>query len=200
MIASFIDLCKELKIKNLAEYHGLYVHCDTLLLAGVFENFGDKCIIIYGLDPANCLSAPGLAWQACLKMTGVKLELLTDPDMLLIVEDGIRGGMCQAIYRYAKANNKYMNNYDKRIIDANNLYGWAMSQELPVNDLKWVKKFSKFNERFMKGYNRDRGYFLEVDVEDPNILFNLHKDLPYLLEIKKLEKVKKLACCIENKK
>ena len=108
--------------------------------------------------------------------------------------------MCQAIYRYAKANNKYMNNYDKRIIDANNLYGWAMSQELPVNDLKWVKKFSKFNERFMKGYNRDRGYFLEVDVEDPNILFNLHKDLPYLLEIKKLEKVKKLACCRENKK
>ena len=93
-----------------------------------------------------------------------------------------------------------MNNYDKRIIDANNLYGWAMSQKLPVNGLKWVKKFSKFNERFMKGYNRDRGCFLEVDVEDPNILFNLHKDLPYLLEIKKLEKVKKLACCIENKK
>ena len=198
MIAS--DLCKELKIKNLAEYHDLYVQCDTLLLADVFENFRDKCIIIYGLDPANCLSAPGLAWQACLKKAGVKLELLTDPDMLLIVEDWIRGGTCQAIYRYAKANNKYMNNYDKRIIDANNLYGWAMSQKLPVNGLKWVKKFSKFNERFMKGYNRNRGYFLEVDVEYPKILFNLHKDLPYLLEIKKLEKVKKLACCIENKK
>ena len=198
MIAS--DLCKELKIKNLAEYHDLYVQCDTLLLADVFVNFRDKCIIIYGLDPANCLSAPGLAWQACLKKAGVKLELLTDPDMLLIVEDWIRGGTCQAIYRYAKANNKYMNNYDKRIIDANNLYGWAMSQKLPVNGLKWVKKFSKFNERFMKGYNRNRGYFLEVDVEYPKILFNLHKDLPYLLEIKKLEKVKKLACCIENKK
>ena len=198
MIAS--DLCKELKIKNLAEYHDLYVQCDTLLLADVFENFRDKCIIIYGLDPANCLSAPGLAWQACLKKAGVKLELLTDPDMLLIVEDWIRGGMCQAIYRYAKANNKYINNYDKRIIDANNLYGWAMSQKLPVNGLKWVKKFSKFNERFMKGYNRNRGYFLEVDVEYPKTLFNLHKDLPYLLEIKKLEKVKKLACCIEKKK
>ena len=198
MIAS--DLCKELKIKNLAEYHDLYVQCDTLLLADVFVNFRDKCIIIYGLDPANCLSAPGLAWQACLKKAGVKLELLTDPDMLLIVEDWIRGGTCQAIYRYAKANNKYMNNYDKRIIDANNLYGWAMSQKLPVNGLKWVKKFSKFNERFMKGYNRNRGYFLEVDVEYPKILFNLHKDLPYLLEIKKLEKVKKLACCRENKK
>ena len=172
MLAS--DLCKELKIKYLAEYHDLCVQCDTLFLADVFENFRDKCIIIYGLDPANCLSAPGLAWQACLKKAGVKLELLTDPDMLLIVEDWIRGGTCQAIYRYAQANNKYMNNYDKRIIDANNLYGWAMSQKLPVNGLKWVKKFSKFNERFMKGYNRNRGYFLEVDVEYPKILFNLH--------------------------
>ena len=93
------------------ENHDLYLLSDTLLLADVFENFRDKCIEIYELDPAHFLSAPGLAWQACLKKTKVKLELLTDIDMLLMVEEGIRGGICQAIYRCAKAN-KYMNNYD----------------------------------------------------------------------------------------
>ena len=95
------------------ENHDLYLLSDTLLLADVFENFRDKCIEIYELDPAHFLSAPGLAWQACLKKTKVKLELLTDIDMLLMVEEGIRGGICQAIYRCAKAN-KYMNNYDKK--------------------------------------------------------------------------------------
>ena len=101
------------KIKNLGEYHDLYVQSDTSLLADVFENFRDKCIEKYELDPAHFLSAPGLAWKACLKKTNVKLELLTDNDMLLMFEEGIRGGMCQATYRYAKANNKYMKNYDK---------------------------------------------------------------------------------------
>ena len=121
----------------------MHVQCDTLLLADVFENFRDKCIEIYGLDPAHFLSAPGLAWQACLKKTKVKLELLTDIDMLLIVEKGIRGGICQAIHRHAKLNNKYIKNYDKDItssylayLDANNLYGWKMSQKLPVNGFK----------------------------------------------------------------
>ena len=111
-----------------------YVQCDTLL-AVVFENFRDKCIEICELDPAHFLSPPGLAWQACLKKKKVELELLTDIDMLLMVEKGTRGGICQAIHRYAKANNKYMKNYNKDIIssylmylDANNLYGWAMSQ------------------------------------------------------------------------
>ena len=94
--------------------------------------------------------------------------------MLLMVEKGIRGGICQAIHRYAKANNKYMKNHGKNIessylmyLDANNLYGWAMSQQLPVNSFKWVKELSKFNESFIKGYdeNSDKGYFLEVDVE-----------------------------------
>ena len=102
-------------IKNLGEYHDLYVQSDTLLLADVFENFRDKCIEIYELDPAHFLSAPGLAWQACLKKTKVKLELLTDIDMLLMVEKGTRGGICQATQMYAKANNKYMKNYDKNI-------------------------------------------------------------------------------------
>ena len=92
-------------IKNLGEYHDLYVQSDTLLLADVFESFRNMCIEIYGLDPAYFLSAPGLAWQACLKKTGVKLELITDVDMLLMIEKGIRGGICHSIYRHAKANN-----------------------------------------------------------------------------------------------
>ena len=95
-----------LKIKNLGEYHDLYVQSDTALLADVFESFRDKCLEIHELDPAHFLSAPGLAWQACLKKTQVELELLTNNDMLLMFEEGIRGGMCQATHRYAKANNK----------------------------------------------------------------------------------------------
>ena len=101
------------EIRNLGEYHDLYVQTDTLLLADVYEKFRDKCIEIYGLDPSHFLSAPGLAWQACLKKTEVKLELLTDYDMILMIEKGIRGGICQATHRYAKANNKYMKNYNK---------------------------------------------------------------------------------------
>ena len=93
----------------------MHVQCDTFLLAGVFENFRNKCIEIYKLDPAHFLSAPGLAWQACSKKTKVELELLTNIDMLLMVEKGIRGGICQAIHRYAKANNKYMKNYVKTL-------------------------------------------------------------------------------------
>ena len=131
------------KIKNRGNYHDLYVQCDTLLLADVFVNFRAKCIEICGLDPANSLTAPGLACQASLKETKVELELLADINMLLMVENGIRGGICQAPHRYAKANNKYMNNHDNNIessylafLDANNLYGWTMSQKFPVNSFK----------------------------------------------------------------
>ena len=113
------------------------------MLADVFESFRDKCIEIYKLDPDHFLSAPGLAWQAWLKKTKVNLELLTDIDMLLMVEKGIRGGICQAIHRHAKANNKHMKNYDKDTessyliyLDAKNLSGWEMSQKLPVNGFK----------------------------------------------------------------
>ena len=104
-----------LKIKDIGEHHDLYVQSDPLLLADVFENFRLKCIKIYKLDPAYFLSAPELAWQACFKKTSVKLELLTDINMLLMAEEGIRGGMCQAVYRYAKTNNKYIKNVDKSI-------------------------------------------------------------------------------------
>ena len=103
------------EIKNRGKYHDLYVQSDTFLLPDVFENFRNMCLDIYGLDPVYFVLTPGLAWQACLKKTEVKLELLTDYDMILMIEKGIRGGICQATHRYAKANNKYMKNYDKNI-------------------------------------------------------------------------------------
>ena len=116
-----------------------------------------KCIEIYELDPAHFSSAPRLAWQACFKKTGVKLELLTDIYMLLMVEKRIRGGICHAIHKYAKANNKYMKNFDKNIessylmyLNANTLYGWGMSQKLFANGFKWEKNVSKFDEDFIK--------------------------------------------------
>ena len=197
---------KGFKLKNLGNYHDLYVQSDTLLLADVFENFRNKCIEIYELDPAHFLSAP---WQACLKKAGVKLELLTDIDMSLIVEKGIRRGICQVIHKYAKANNKYLKNFDKNTesssylmyLDANNQYGWPMSQKLPVNGFEWVKKLSKFDEHFIKNYdvNSDKGYFLEVDVEYPKDLFSIHSDLPFLPERKEIEKCNKLIYDFHDK-
>ena len=176
-------------LKHLGEYHDLYVQSDTLLFAHVFENFRNMCIKVYKLDPAHVLSAPGFAWQACLKKTEVELELITDPDMLLMVEEGIRGVMYHAIHRYAKANNKYMKIYDEveessyiQDLDANNLYGWVMSQKLPVNGFKWIEDVSKIHEDFIKNYNEDEniGYFLNVAIEYPRKLHNLHSDLPLL--------------------
>ena len=143
-----------------------------------------------------------------LKKTNLNLELLTDIDMLLMIQAGIRDGMCQSIHRYAKANNKYMKNYDKIIessylmyLDAKNLYGWAMSQKLPVNGFEWENDLSRFNERFIKSYNENsnKGYFLEVDIEYPKKLFGSHKDLPFVPERKKLGKLEKLVCNIEDK-
>ena len=203
-------VCKLFEIENLGQYHDLYVQSDTLLLTDVFENFRDRCIDNYKLDPAHFLSAPGLAWYACLEKTGVKLELLTDNDMLIMVEKGIRGGICHALYRHAKANNKYMKNYDKNTessyleyLDANNLYGWAMSQKLPVDGFKWIEKdnLSKFDEKFIKNYDEDsnKGYILEVDLEYPKNLHKLHSDLPFLPERMKINKCSKLTCTMQNK-
>ena len=199
---------KSLNNKNLGDYHDLYVQSDTLLLADVFENFRNKCIEIYKLDPAHFLYAPELARQAFLKKTQAKLELLTNVDMLLMVEKRIRGEIYHAIHRYAKANNKYMKNYDKnkessyiQYLDANNLYGWAMSQKLPVDGFKWKKKMFKFNEDFIKNYDKDsdKGYILEVDVEYPKNLHDLYSDLPFLPERMKINKRITLACNLYDK-
>ena len=183
------NVFNKFKLNNLGEYHDLYVQSDTLLLVDVFENFRNKCLEVYELDPAHFLSLPGLTWQACLKKTNIELELLTDYDMLLMVEEGIRGGICHSIHRYCKANNKYMKDYDKNIessyiqyLDANNLYRWAMSQKLPVNNFKWIEDISKINEKFIKNFyeNSRNRYILEVDFKYPKELHDLHSDLPFL--------------------
>ena len=136
----------EFGIKNMGDYHDLYLKTDTILLANVLELFRSVCMKIYGSDPAHFYTAPGLAWKACFKKTGVRLELLLDPDMLLMFERGIRGGITQSVHRWAAANNPYMEEYDSnkptnylQCLDANNLYGWEMSQLLPARGFKWIK-------------------------------------------------------------
>ena len=175
----------------------------------MFENFRKTYLKVYELDPAQFLSAPGLAWQACLKNTNVKLELLTDPDMLLMVEKRIRGGICHAIHRYAKANNKYMKNYDENndssfleYLDANNFYGWAMSEPQPVNGFEWLQDLSRIDEDFIKNYDKDsgKGCILEVNVKYPKNLHDLHSDLLFLPERMKIDKCNRLVCNLYDKK
>ena len=129
-----LKVFNKFNFKNLGEYHDLYVQSDTILLADVFESFRSLCLNTYELDPAYFFSLPGLAWQACLKHSEIKLELISDIDMPLMIEKRIRGEICQSIFRNAKANNKYMIDYDgkKRIIlfditDYNKLYGKAIA-------------------------------------------------------------------------
>ena len=202
-------VCKDFDIKYLGEYHDLYVQTDTLLLADIFENFRSMCLEIYELDPAKFLSAPGLAWQAALKKTKVKLNLLTDINMLLMVEKGIRGEIYHSIYRYPKANNKYMKDYDKnkelsylQYWDVNNLHAWAMSQKFPVNNFECIKDTSKFNQDFIKDYNEesDEEYSVEVGVQYLEKLHEFHNDLPFLPERMKIGKVEKLVAKLHDKK
>ena len=167
---------KEFGICDLGDYHDLYLRTDVVLLANMFEAFRDTCLKHYKLDPAHFYTSPGLAWHACLKRTGIKLELLTDPDMLLMFERGIRDGITQAVRKYALANNKYMGdkfnpNGDTtylQYLDANNLYGWAMSQPLPTGGFKWVDVNP--NEISELATRTDKGYLLEVDVSYPKEL------------------------------
>ena len=203
------NVFKSFKLENLGDYHDLYVKSDTLLLADGFENFRDMCIKEYELDPAHFVLLPGLAWRACLKKTNIELELLTDYDMLLMVEKEIKGGICHSIHRYAKAKNKYMQNYNNneessyiQYLDANNIYGWAMSKKFPVNGFKWLdtsETSNKTNEDFIKNYD-EKGYILEVDVKYPKRLHDLHSDLPFLSEVMEVNKCKKLVCNLFDKK
>ena len=131
-------------IENLGDYHNLYLRTDVILLTNVFESFRSVCLDNYELNPAHFHTAPGLAWRTCLKKTGIKLDLLLDPDMLLMFKRGIRGGITQSVHRWDAANNPYMGSeYNSptrylQYLDANNLYGWAMSQPLPTGGFRWA--------------------------------------------------------------
>ena len=196
---------KEFRIRNLGEYHNLYLQTDVILLANVFEAFIDTCLEHYKLDPAHFCTSPGLAWKVCLKKTGIRLELLTDPDMLLMFERGIRGGITQAVHRYAAANNPYMS--DKfspleetsylQYLDANSLYRWAMSQSLPSRGFRWVS--IKPNEVGELAARTEKGYLLEVDVSYPRELHDSHNDLPFMCEQMKINRVKKLVPNLHDK-
>ena len=191
----------EFKIRNMGEYHDLYLKTDTILLANVFESFRSVCMENYGLDPAHFYTAPGLAWKACLKKTGIRLELLLDSDMLLMFERGIRGGIMQSVHRWAAANNPYMKEYDSnkptnylQYLDANNLYGWAMSQPLPTGEFEWIKCDDRDPRSLIERFAAEKnyGYLLEVDVSYPKELHDLHNDLPFLCTKMKINGVEKL--------
>lgn len=180
---------KDYKIQNLGEYSDLYLKIDVLLLVDVFENFRNTCHQIYKLDPAHYFTAPALSWDAMLKYTEVKLELLTDVDKLLFVEKGLRGGISQCSHRYAKANNKYMDCFDKTkpteqliYLDANNLYGWAMMQCLPLSDFEWFPNTDLDVSKIPD--DNSEGYFLEVDLEYPESIHDNHSDYPMCAEHK----------------
>ena len=192
---------EEFGLRNLGDYHDLYLKTDVVLLSNVFE----KRMENYKLDPAHFYTAPGLAWQACLKKTGITLDLLTDPDMLLMFEKGIRGGITQVVRRHAKANNKYMSEYDKdepsrylQYLDANNLYGWAMSQPLPTGGFKWVDVEPEEVKELSK--REDRGYLMKVDVLYPKELHDKHNDLPFMCARMKIGRVEKLVTNLYYKK
>ena len=141
-------------IKTMGEYHDLYLVSDVLLLTDVFENFRKTCMQYYKLDPCHYFTSPGLSWDAMLKMTNIKLELMTDIDMFQFIEKGMHGGVSYIANQYGNANNKYMKEYDEKApskyimyLDTNNLYSWAMSQYLPTGNFKWMtdKEVSKIN-------------------------------------------------------
>ena len=181
---------KTFNLKTMGGYHDLYLKSDVLLLADVFEKFRKTCLEYYKLDPCHYFTSPGLSWDAMLKMTDIKLELMTDIDMFQFVEIGMRGGISYIANRYGKANNKYITEYDEKApsryimyLDANNLYGWAMSQYLPTGGFRWMteKQISKLD---LAKYNENskKGLILEVDLEYPKYLHDLHNDYPLAAE------------------
>ena len=170
----------------MGEYHDLYLGSDVLLLADVFESFRKTCLQFYKLHPCHYFTSHGLSWDAMLKMTNIKLELMTDIDMFQFIEKGMLGGVSYIANRYGKANNKYMKKYDEKApsryitkMDAGNLYGWAMSQYLPTGNFKWMSD-REIKQIDLGKYKADgkKGLILEVDLEYPQELHDMHNDYP----------------------
>ena len=192
---------KVFNCQTFRDYHNIYNVSDVLILADVFENFRDVCNENYGIDPAHHYTAPGLAWDAALKKTKIELELLSDYDMLLMIQKGIRGGISMISNRYGVANNKYMNEmYDKskestyiQYLDANNLYGWAMSKPLPTHGFEWMNESELENWKSMY-------CLLEVDLDVPESLHDMHSDYPLAPERMIINGVEKLVPNLNNKK
>lgn len=179
------DVWQHFNCHNMKDYSDLYLKTDVLLLTDVFENFRLVCLKTYDLDPVHYFTAPGLSWDAMLKCTKIELELLTDYDKIAFIKKGIRGGISQCSNRYAKANNIFMSDYNPQnpdsfliYLDANNLYGWAMSQYLPIGGFEWINP----DVNFEISETSNVGYILEVDLEYPDNLHDLHSDLPYCPE------------------
>ena len=172
--------------KTLGDYSDLYCGTDVLLLADVFETFRRTCQKQYGLDPAHYYTSPGLSWDAPLKKTGVELEMLTDYDQHLLIEKGLRGGISMASKRHARANNPLVEGYDPwqpsshiLYLDANNLYGWAMSQYVPTGGFRWVDDGQQLAKTIAEQpVDGPEGYILEVDLEYPKDLHDAHNAYP----------------------
>ena len=157
------------------DFHNHYLKKDILLLADVFEKFIFTCLKYYGLDPCHYFSAPGLSWDAMLKMTGVTLEKISDPDKYMFFEQGMRGGVSYINKRYSKASK----NVNILYLDMNNLYGCAMRQYLPISNFKWVKNIHKIEQKLVNiKNNSSTGYVLKVDLEYPKKLHDIHNDYP----------------------
>ena len=170
------------------DFHNHYLKKDVLLLVDVFEKFICTCLKCYNSDPCHYFSAPGLSWDAMLKMTEVELEKTSDPDKYMFFEHGIRGGISYINKRCSKAseNNTILD------LDMNNLYGCAMSQYLPINSFKWVKNIDEIEEKLMKiNSNSSTGYIFEVDLEYPKELHDIHND--YRLEPPKINRKKRMV-------
>ena len=209
-----INVWKTFGCKTIRDYHDLYLKTDVLLLADVFENFRKTCFKHYKLDPAHYYTSPGLAWDACLKETRQSLELLSDYDMLMMFEQGIRGGISHISKRYGEANNKYMKDYNPdmestfiQYLDANNLYGWAMTQQLPTHGFKWmqdltVEKVMEILEKLNHSMSNlgKKGYIFEVDLEYPSNLWEDHNDYPLAPEKMIVNGVEKLICHFKPRK
>ena len=194
---------KTFNIKTMEEYHDLYLVSDVLLLTDIFKNFRKTCMQYYKLDPCHYFTSPGLSWDAMLKMTNIKLELMTDIDIIQFIEKGMHSGVSYIANRYGNANNKYMKEYDEKAPskyimypDANNLYGWAMRQYLPTGNFKWTtdKEISKIDLGKYKAYGKN-GLILEVDLEYPRELHNIHNDYPVAPEKVKVSNDMLTAYC-----